>query len=164
MDEMSLPSSDRVNPREMARAAATKGQFHDVVVAASKALHNADLDERDIASLRWARELLDQAGSSDVLFAMPSAQQLAGPGAVVLALRRAAVPSGGDPEQGLRHLRQGLGGALKGRRDEGALEAMRALRDLFSAISRLSLTAELVRQSERTAGSSWALSATTSRL
>lgn len=159
---MNLPSTERMNPRDVAKATALSGRFHDVVTGASKVIHRRDLDERDDASLRWARELLEVAGSKDVLLSMPSAQQLTGPSNAVLALRRAARPDGGDPDQALAELRAGVDDALRGRRDERTLSAMESLRNLFSLVSRLFLQAEVSTQSEQGSRRSWALSATTS--
>jgi hypothetical protein len=161
---MNPPSIERMNPRDVARATALTGRFHDVVTGAGKVLHGRDLEPRDAGSLGWARDLLEVAGSKDVVLSMPSAQQLSGPGSAVLALRRAARPEGGDPDEALAELRDCLDDALRGKRDEHTLAAMESLRDLFSLVSRFFLQAEITAQSERGSGRLWALSTTTSRL
>jgi hypothetical protein len=138
------------------------GHFHEVVTSASKVLHGRELDAGDQAAFRWAGELLDIAAESDVILAMPSAQQLTGPGNAAVAVRNAARPDGGDPDDTLEILRKSLGDVLAGRRDDAVLAAMGTLREIFSLVSRLSLQAEVVTERTQGADKPWALSATTS--
>lgn len=152
---MSLPSTERSNPRDVARAATLAGQFHDVVVSASKVLHGHQLEKADRASLLWARDLLASARQVDVMPAMPSANQLAGPGSTVVALRRAAGPDGGDPDTALKSLVEGVTAALRGRRDKDIVETMESLRRLFALVSRLALQSEVLAQSEPRHGRTW---------
>jgi hypothetical protein len=160
---MTFSFTDRASPREIAEATAMSGHFHDVVVGASKVLHGQALEAQDKAALRWAQELLEMAASTDVLLAMPSAQQLAGPGNAAIALRNAARPEGGDPDETLDALRRGLANLIRGHRDDAVLSAMDMLREVFSHVSRLSLQAEVVAQREEGSEKPWALSATSSR-
>jgi hypothetical protein len=163
MDQTMTPSSERANPRDVAKATAIGGHFHDVVIGASKVLHAQELDRQDEDSLRWARDQLREAASREVIFTMPSVNQLTGPGNAVLALRRAARPNGGDPDDALSDLCARVDDVLRGKRDEPVLEAMRSLRRLFSLVSRLSLQTEISSQGDLAPGQSWALSTTTSR-
>jgi hypothetical protein len=158
---VSLPSSERVNPRDVAKATAIAGCFHDVVVSASKLLHDGTLDSKDRASLRWARGLLEAAASKDVMLSMPSAQELTGTTNAVLVLRRAARPdTGDDPDSTLLALRDAIDDALRGQGNERLAPALESLRELFSMVSRLALQAEVVAQGEQ-AGGSWPPSTTT---
>lgn len=144
---MSLPLPDYRDPKKAAATTMFDARFHDVVVGASKLLHGTDPDESDTDALRWALELLDRAASTDVLFAMPSSQQLATGGATVSAIRRAARSS--KSGVALDRVRDGLEAALKGRRDDEVAQSMDGLRVLFAIVSRISLQAEAQRASER---------------
>lgn len=144
---MSLPLPDHRDPKKAAASTMFAGRFHDVVVGASKLLHGTDLDERDTDALRWALDVLHSAASTEVLFAMPSAQQLATGGATVSAIRRAARSA--QSEVALDRVRDGLEAALKGRRDDEVVQSMAGLRMLFAIVSRIALQAEAQRASER---------------
>lgn len=161
IERMTSPFSDRVSPRDAARAAAIRGRFHDVVVAASKAIHEQSLDERDRAALSWASDMLTAASSKDVLLAMPSAQQLSGPGNVILAIRRAATSNGDDPSDAINQVTHGVAEVLDGQRSKSALDAMESLRTIFSLISRLALQSEVAAQGERGSRNRWAPLTTT---
>lgn len=161
MNQAMTSTSERANPRDAARAMTTSGRFHDVVVAASKVMHSQELEDRDMASLRWARDQLREAGSKDVIFAMPSANRLTGPRNAVLALRRAVRPSGGDPGDTLNDLRAEVDAVLRGKRDQPAIEAMQSLRQLFSRVSRFLLQTEIASHDDSIPGRLWALSTTT---
>jgi hypothetical protein len=143
---MSLPLPDSHDPKQAAATTMSAARFHDVVVGASKLMHGTEPDENDTAALRWALDLLDSAASADVLFAMPSSQQLATGGATVSAIRRAARSS--DSEVALDRVRDGLKAALKGRRDDEVAQSMAGLRMLFAIVSRIALSAEVQRASE----------------
>ena len=154
---MSLPSTERTSPRRVAYAAAESGRFHDVVIAASKVLHEAQLDAADRAALKWARVLLDKAESSTMVVGMPSATQLAGDGTVMAAIRRAAQPENGSPDEPLRHLRVAIDACLSGKRGADVTAAMGALRELFAMVSHLALQADVLSQGEPPAPTSWGL-------
>jgi hypothetical protein len=160
---MKFPFTERTSPREIAEATAMSGHFHEVVIGASKVLHGHALEAQDETALRWAHELLEMAASTDVLLSMPSAQQLAGPGNAAIAVRNAARPDGGDPDETLDALRRGLAKLGSGHRDDDVLSAMDMLREVFSHVSRLSLQAEVVAEREEVSEKPWALSATNSR-
>lgn len=144
---MSLPLPDYRDPKKAAATTMFGSRVHDVVVGASKLLHGTDPDESDTDALRWALDLLDCAASTDVLFAMPSSQQLATGGATVSAIRRAARSS--KSEVALDRVRDGLEAALEGRRDDEVAQSMAELRVLFALVSQISLQAEAQSASER---------------
>ncbi len=144
---MSLPLPDSRDPKQAAAITMSASRFHDVVVGASKLLHGTDPDDTDTAALRWALDLLDCAASTEVLFAMPSSQQLATGGGTVSAIRRAARSP--ESEVALDRVRDGLKAALNGRRDDEVAQSMAGLRMLFAIVSRFSLQAEVQRASER---------------
>jgi hypothetical protein len=138
-------------------------RLHDVVRAASKALHDDALVKADRDALRWARALLKEASSREVLLAMPSAQELTGVGSVIVVLRRAARPDDGEePEAALAQLQKAITGALRGARDDVVLSGLEALRSLFSRVSRRTLQNEVLRESERDPGQVWDISGTIS--
>lgn len=153
---MTSPFSDQLSPRDAARATAVRGRFHDVVVAASKVLHDQQVDERDRGALKWASEMLVASESKDVLLAMPSAEQLSGPGNVVLAIRRATKKDGDDPGEAIKQLSRGVTDVIGGQRSPSALHAMESLRAVFSLISRLSLQTEVVSQGDPDLRDRWA--------
>jgi hypothetical protein len=161
---MSLPSGDRMNPHDAAKAAAMTAEIHDVVISASKALHGQPLDERDTRALRWAREVLKLAESSDVMITMPSAQQLSGIGDAVVALRRAARSADEDPAPGFSELGKSVDAVLGGTPVEGSEGAMSSLRDLFALLSRVLLQTEVMRHGEEPSKRPWELSRTSSSL
>jgi hypothetical protein len=161
---MTSPFSDQLSPRDAARATTVRGRFHDVVVAASKVLHDQNVDERDRAALKWASEMLVASESKDVLLAMPSAEQLSGPGNVVLAIRRATKTDGDDPGETIKELNRGVADVIDGQRSPNALHAMEALRTVFSLISRISLQREVVSQGDPSSRDRWAPWTTTSSL
>ena len=161
---MTAPFSDRLSPRDAARAATVRGRFHDVVVAASKVLHAQEVDERDRFALKWASEMLIASESKEVLLAMPSAEQLSGPGNVVLAIRRATKQDGDDSGEAIRELSRGVSEVIEGQRSPDALQAMESLRAVFSLISRISLQAEVVSHGDPNSRDRWAPSTTTSLL
>lgn len=144
---MSLPVPDYRDPKKAAAITLSAGRFHDVVVGASKLLHGTDPDKNDTDALRWALELLDSAASTEVVFAMPSSQQLATGGGTVSAIRRAARSS--EAEVALDRVRDGLEAALKGHRGEEVAQSMAGLRMIFAVVSRISLQTEAQRASER---------------
>lgn len=159
---MSLPSDERVNPRDVARTVEMTGRFHDVVVAVSKLLHGGKPDPEDRAALRWAGELLQAAASKEVALAMPSADELAGTTNAVVVLRRAARPRNSeDPEQALLDLKKGIEAVLRGRRDEQSMSVLEPLRQLFAMVSRLALHSEVARQGQQSPAAHWLPSATT---
>ena len=145
---MSLPSTERTSPREIASAAAASGRFHDVVIAASKVLHGTSLTETDRAALRWARELLNAATGPTSVLAMPAARHLAAEGNFAAMLRQAARPADGSPDEPLRSLRQGIDACLTGAREERVLATMARLRELFVFLARLILQADVQLQGE----------------
>jgi hypothetical protein len=157
---VSLPSIERTSPRDMARATAASGHFHDVVIAASKVLNDAPLAEADRASLRWARGLLNRASTRTVLLHMPSARQLAGDGTLTAAIREAAQSDGGGPEKPLRELRRSIDRCLHGTRDDSVTASMQKLRELFAAVSRLALQADVLSQAEPPSPEPWTHSTT----
>jgi hypothetical protein len=159
---MSLPFSEPRNARQMAAAATTTGRIHDVVVGASKLLHGAKADDRDRAALRWALQMLDSAASKDVVFAMPSSQQLATTGTTVSALRRAARSTSGNTDAALAQVRDGLRAALRGRRDARTMEAVSELSGLFAVVSRIVLQSEVLAHGERDDDEAWPRLARTS--
>ncbi len=159
---MSL-TADRLNPHDVAAAAAMSSRLHDVVRAASKALHDEDLLKQDKSALRWARDLLKEASSREVLLTMPSAQELTGVGSVIVVLRRAARPDGDDdPGVALSQLQKAITDALRGKRDDAVRRGLGALRALFSLASQRSLQTEVLRESERDPSQVWDISGTTS--
>ena len=158
---MTLPAADRTNPRELARSVALAGRFHDVVVAASRVLHGEELNKEDRKALRWAKQLLDAAASTDVIVAMPSAQQLAGPSNPILILRQAAGEPGDDREQALTELRNAVRAIVRGDRDEDLMPKVESLRTVFAIVSRMVLREELATQGQQPSGGSWPPSLTT---
>lgn len=152
---------DRLNPRDIAAGAATAGRFHDVVVGASRALHNQGLREEDRDSLKWAKAMLQSAGRSAVV-SMPTAKELSASSNPVLIIRRAAAPSSeGDPDLTLKTLSEDLGKILDGKLDDHLIHSLESLRTIFSMVSQMSLRAEVVAQSGSTSGGSWLPSMTT---
>jgi hypothetical protein len=161
---VSLPSNERVSPRDIAWSAVASGRFHDVVIAASKVANNVPLAEADTSSLRWARQLLASAAGRTMVLKMPSAQQLAGTGTLAAAIRRAAKPEGGNPDEPLRELRTSIDKYLKGNRDEAVTTNMLAVRDLFAYVTRVGLQADVLSQGEPPAAGPWLVSTTNSLL
>ena len=153
---------ERTSPRDVARATAASGHFHDVVIAASKVLHDAPLAEEDRTSLRWARDVLNRASTRTVLLHMPSARQLAGDGTLAAAIREAARPDGGSPEKPLREIRRSIDRCLRGTRDDSVTASMQKLRELFAAVSRVALQADVLSQGEPPTPEPWTHSTTTS--
>ena len=158
---MALPAADRTNPREVARSVALAGRFHDVVVAASRVLHAEQLDKDDRKALRWAKSLLDAAARRDVIVAMPSAQQLAGPSNPILILRQAAGEQGDDRDQALADLRNATGAIIRGERNADLMPKVESLRTAFAFVSRIVLREELATQGQQSSGGSWPPSLTT---
>ena len=161
---MTLPSGDRANPRDIARSVALSGQFHDVVAATSKVLHEQDLTKEDRESLRWAKQMLQAAASDQVLVTMPAAQELLGPFNPILTLRQAGGPSDADRKSAFRDLERGVTRIIRGERDDEALSAADSLRLIFSMVSRMALQAELAAQGDNPPSGSWPISLTTSPL
>ena len=144
---MSLPLPESHDPKQAAVGTMSVGRLHDVVVGASKLLHGADPDENDTVALHWALDLLDSAASTDLLFTMPSTQQLATGGGTVLAIRRAAHTA--ESEVALDRVRDGLEAALNGQRNDEVTKSIAGLRMLFAIVSRISLHAEVLSAGER---------------
>jgi hypothetical protein len=159
--DMSSPFSEPTNARQAAVSATATGRFHDVVIGASKILHKVELDDRDRDALRWALKMLKSAVATNVIYAMPSSQQLATSGTTILALRRAARSNDGDADVALARVHDGLDAALSGRRDAATMDAVAALRVLFSVVSRFALQSEVVSHGERRGNPAWPVSTTT---
>jgi hypothetical protein len=156
---MTLPASEPRNPRRMASVMVATGHFHDVVVSASKLVHDIPLEDRDVEALRWAEEVLNVAAENDVPVDMPSSHQLADVGATALALKEAAA----DAPDVLSSVRDQLAAALRGEHDEAVISCMRTLQQLFSTVSRIALQSEVQSKDEREADQSWASLTTTLR-
>lgn len=156
---MTLPASEPRNPRRMASVMVATGRFHDVVVSASKFVHGAHLDERDIKALKWAQEVLDVAAESDIHVDMPSSHQLADVGTTTLVLREAVA----DKLDVLSSVRDQLAAALRGERSDEVIDRMRGLQHLFSTVSRIALQSEVQAKDEHEANQAWASLMTTSR-
>jgi hypothetical protein len=150
--------SERADPRDIATSAMTAGRFHEVVASTSKAIHAADLDEADRVTLRWAKEMLRSAAAAEAaVVSMPSSTELSGPANPIRILRRAAVSEEGvDQDVFLKDLSKSLADVLGGRPlDEGLIKSLECVRALFSVMSRMSLRAEVVTQTEQTSPDAW---------
>lgn len=159
---MSPLRRDRVNPRDIAAQAMTAGRFHDVVVSASKAIHDEDLARGDIETLRWAKSLLGSAGSTRSVVTMPPATELSGPSNPIMILRRAAKPTAGeDPDKTLRELSEDITEVIQGHRSDHLRNSLESLRTIFLMVSRLSLGAEVAARTEEAHASPWPPSMTT---
>ncbi len=156
---MTLPASEPRNPRRMASVMVATGRFHDVVVSASKFVHDVPLEQRDVEALQWAQEVLNVAAENDVPFDMPSSHQLADVGATALALKEAAA----DTPDVLSSVRDQLAAALRGERGVAVIGRMRTLQQLFSTVSRIALQSEVQAKDEHEADQAWASLTTTSR-
>jgi hypothetical protein len=152
------PSSEPRNPRHMAAVTVVTARFHDVVVSASKLVHGARLEQRDVRALEWAQEMLNVASETDVVFDMPSSTQLATVGAPVLALKEAAAAS--NESEALSNVRDQLEAALQGKRNQLVIDHMIILQQLFSTVTRIALKSEVQTKTEREADQTWALSTT----
>jgi hypothetical protein len=148
---MTLPASEPRNPRRMASVMVATGRFHDVVVSASKFVHGARLDERDIKTLQWAQEVLDVAAENDIHIDMPSSHQLADVGTTALVLREAVA----DKPDLLSSVRDQLAAALRGERSDEVVNRMRVLQRLFSTVSRIALQSEVQAKDEHEANQGW---------
>jgi hypothetical protein len=160
---MSLPATDRANPRELATGATVSARFHDVVVAVTKAIHEAPLNSGDKEDLRWAKDLLSSAGTKRTVVTMPSAHELSNQANPVLFIKRAAGPAAGeDPELGLRKMSKNLDAVLRGQRNEELAESLHAVRTIFSMVSQMTLGANVSRNSEHSPVREWPDLTTTS--
>jgi hypothetical protein len=157
---MGLPTTDRANPRELAAEATLSARFHDVVVGLTKAIHNAPLDSEDKDALRWAKRLLNSAGTQRAVVTMPSAHELSNQANPVLFVRRAA--AGEDFERGLRDMGQDLESVLTGQRNEELSESLHTVRTIFSMVSQMTLGANVSRSNEQTPVRIWPNLTTTS--
>lgn len=149
---------DRADPRDIAKSAMTAGRFHEVVTTASKVIHRSDLDSRDQENLRWAKDILTTAGDAEAaVVSMPSTTELSGPSDPIRILRRAARPDEGvTPDKLFKSLSEALGDVLGGKEvDQGLIESLECVRALFSVMSRMSLHAEVVTQTEQSSPDAW---------
>jgi hypothetical protein len=136
----------------------TAGRFHEVVASTSKAIHGSALEQRDRQNLRWAKNMLRTAAAAEAaVISMPSSTELSGPSNPIRILRRAAQPEDGDnPNVLFKGLSKALGDVLGGNElDQGLLESLECVRALFSVMSRMSLRAEVVTQTEQTSPDAW---------
>lgn len=146
---MSLPSYEHIDPRQQAESTAAASRLHDVVVAASKVAHHKSLNERDQDGLVWARSLLANAATTEVVFRSPDAKNLSNPGAMICAIRKAAT-TGSDSDTDDREIQATLNRmskaielAVEGKLSEDVVPAMHDLETLFSLVSRMSLSHEV---------------------
>lgn len=149
---------DRADPRDIAKSAMTAGRFHEVVTTTSKVIHRSDLDSRDQENLRWAKDILTTAGDAEAaVVSMPSTTELSGPSDPIRILRRAAQPDEGvTPDKLFKSLSKALGDVLGGKEvDQGLIESLKCVRALFSVMSRMSLHAEVVTETEQTSPNAW---------
>jgi hypothetical protein len=150
--------AERADPRDIATSAMTAGRFHEVVVSTSRAIHAADLDQTDKQTLRWAQGMLKTAAAAEAaVVSMPSSTELSGPANPIRILRRAArSEDGADTNVFLKDLSKSLGEVLSGRPlDEGLIKSLECVRALFSMMSRMSLRAEVVTQTEQASPDAW---------
>jgi hypothetical protein len=162
---MSLPLTERDNPRDIATGAAISGKFHDVVVSLSKALHRQELEPDDLDALRWAKKMLNSAGKNRMIASMPSAKELSGQANPILILRRAAQPTPDEnPDAVLVQLSESLDDALRGERNETLFESLASVRTIFLMVSQMSLGADVAKKSEQDPIQAWPRSTMTSDL
>jgi hypothetical protein len=150
--------TERADPRDIATSAMTARRFHEVVASTSRAIHAAELDQADRRTLRWAKEMLRSAAAAEAaVVSMPSSTELSGPANPIRILRRAARPEdGADPDVFLGDLSKSLNDVLSGRQvDESLTKSLGCIRALFSVMSRMSLRAEVVTQTEQTSPDAW---------
>lgn len=148
----------RADPRDIATSAMTAGRFHEVVASTSKAIHAAELDQADRRTLRWAKEMLRSAAAAEAaVVSIPSSTELSGPANPIRILRRAArSEDGAVPDVFLKDLSKSLGHVLSGRQLDGDLiKSLECVRALFSMMSKMSLRAEVVTQTEQTSPDAW---------
>lgn len=158
---MSPPvTRDRLNPKDIAANATAAGRFHDVVISASRALHEQELRPKDRDSLEWARKVLQSAGEG-MVGAMPAAKALVGSADPILVIRKAALSSANDDlDSRLRGLSKDIPKILAGGRSDHLIQSLESLRTIFSMVSRMSLNTEVVAESSHADGS-WPPSMTT---
>jgi hypothetical protein len=161
---MSPFTTERENPRDIAEQATEVGQIHDVVVGASKVIHEAPLDEGDIAALNWAMNVLSTVASKQAFVTMPSASELSGRADPVGVLRRiAADPStDDDPNQLFQHLSDAISSVLEGKRNEQLIKALESVRTIFVTVSKTQLGAEVATRADQTFDGTWLHSMTNS--
>jgi hypothetical protein len=154
----------RENPRDIAEQATVAGQIHDVVVGASKAIHNKRLDEDDVLALRWAEDVLSAVASKQAVVTMPSATELSGPVDPVGVLRRIATdPSTDeDPSELFQHLSSAISSVLDGKRNDQLTKALESVRTVFITVSKTLLGAEVATRADQVFDGTWLHSMTNS--
>lgn len=135
-------SPDR-SPQDLAAHAAGAAQAHDVVIATSKLLHGLPLEDRDRASLEWAKALLDRALAAEAVVAVPSADELVSTDDALALLRRARFAASDDVRGALGEVRDSLDELLAGRHDDRSTASAADLRKLFSMLSTEALRAQV---------------------
>jgi len=135
---MSFPGHEQENPQRVSAAVNTAGFAQDVVVAASRLIHDQPLTDRDREALAACRDLLRWMGSTEVSFARSGERQLAASNtAALLRKARAGSAEGSDLEAIVKAIDHLLGG----QRDEDSVQQVRKLREVFLTVGEVNLAA-----------------------
>lgn len=133
----------QVGPQELAARASGAARSHDVVVATSKLIHDSPLVPRDVESLRWAGAMLNRVLAAEPVVAVPSADELVAGDQTVPLLRRAQEQLDEEMRGALAQVSAATESAIAGQRDASTTAAAVALRELFSAMSRVALRSQV---------------------
>jgi hypothetical protein len=150
---MSFPGQEQDNPQRVSTAVNTAGFVQDVVVAATRLLHDEDLSGGDRAALEDCRDLLSGMLSTDITLVRSSERHLGDANTVALLRRtRSTQPQGpGDLESVVTAISQ----LLEGRRDAELLEHARRLRQTFLAVAEANLADMTRHDPAREVSDSW---------
>jgi len=136
-----------MNPADIAASATRAGFFQDVVVAASRLLHDEKASERERRALRQGSKLLRIAATSDAVLLQSTTQELSEASAT-LAVIRAAGTDASDARY-FQQLSSAIQGALRGERTDSVMARVNMVRELFLAVNEASLDASIRFEQER---------------
>lgn len=149
---MPFSTSYPADPREFIDAASRAEFFQDVVAAASRVLHGQELTSADREQLETCRQLLVAAASSEIALPGAGLPRLADDPEALSAVLSA---TDGPPAERLKELGDSIKGVLADERTDAVLQDVAALRMLFVAAGRRSLSDSVRSAEEREPDSSW---------
>ena len=149
---MPFSTSYPADPREFIDATSRAEFFQDVVAAASRVLHGQPLTSGDRDQLKACQQLLLAAASSEVALPSSGIPRLADDPEALSAVLAA---TDGPSAEHLKQLGNSIKRVLADERTDAVLQDVAALRVLFVAAGRRSLSDSVRSAEEREPDSSW---------
>jgi hypothetical protein len=151
---MTFSASPRDRREPLLASAAASGFLQDVVVAATRVIHNQDLRPRDSRALVLSNQLVRALLNDDVVLRRSPNRELVDASALA-ALDAVRPRNSEERSRQLKALAEGIENVVNGRRDAPTTEIAVELRDLFLRAGKRGLERTTVEAQDGDTGDSW---------